>query len=260
MIYDAHIHMGYFTRVGYAEPFYYSPRRVVGLLDRCGVDEFVVSSTCAQVEGISIEDMIREAEEMKRLAGSRAHVFCWISGRMYDADPQLSFLDCGYYEGIKLHGGETNWSRERSEDLTRILQEAQGRNWPVQFHCGETDGCWPGELAKWVELFPTVNFDFAHCRPMSEMAQVIATHENVFTDCSYMDPALMSHIAEYDWRGRMLFGSDFPAYHACERVGFTKRYRENVVRWQTNRSAMEDALGKFLKKDKKSDPYGRRSK
>ena len=43
MIYDAHIHMGYYLWAGYTEPFYYSPRRIVGLMDRCGVDEFIVS-------------------------------------------------------------------------------------------------------------------------------------------------------------------------------------------------------------------------
>lgn len=238
--------MGYFLRAGYDEPFYYSPRRVVGLLNRCGVDEFTVSSTCAQVEGISIGDMIREAREMKRLAGTRAHVFCWISGWMYDADPQLRFLDCGYYEGIKLHEGETAWNRERSEDLMRILQVAQGRNWPVQFHCGEMDGCWPGELAKWAELFPTVNFDFAHCRPMPEMAQVIATHENVFTDCSYMEPTLMSHITEYDWHGRLMFGSDFPACHEYKDIGFTKRYREVLAIWKATGCDSSGAWEKFL--------------
>ena len=166
MICDAHIHMGYFPRAGYSEPFYYSPRRIVGLMDRCGVDQFIVSSTCAQVEEISIADMIREAREMKRLAGNRAHVFCWVSGRMVNKDPGLKFLDCGAYEGIKLHEAETAWNCERPNDLERILSEAQSRRWPVQFHCGESEGMRPAELAKWAERFPTVNFDFAHCRPI----------------------------------------------------------------------------------------------
>ena len=246
MICDAHIHMGYYPRAGYDEPFYYSLRRIVGLMDRCGVDEFFVSSTCAQVEGIPIAEMIREAKEMKRLAGERAHVFCWVSGRMVDEDPQLSFLDCGYYAGVKLHEGETAWNRERSEDLKRILQVAQERRWPVQFHCGEMDGCWPGELAKWTELFTTVNFDFAHCRPMAEMAHVVATHTNVFTDCSYVEPVLMSHIAEYDWHGRMMFGSDFPACHACKDVGFTKWYRGFLESWEATGNDSSSAWENFL--------------
>lgn len=47
MLCDAHIHVGYYARMGHDKPFYYSPRRVVGVLNRCGVDEFIVSSTCA---------------------------------------------------------------------------------------------------------------------------------------------------------------------------------------------------------------------
>ena len=80
MLCDAHVHVGYFSRKGYDEPFYYSPRRVVGVLNRCGVDEFIVSSTCAQVEGIGIADIVREASEVKRIAGRRAHIFFWLSG------------------------------------------------------------------------------------------------------------------------------------------------------------------------------------
>ena len=75
MIYDAHVHVGYYSRKGREEPFYYSPRRVVGVLNRCGVDEFIVWSTCAQVEGIGIKEIVREAKEMKRLAGCRVSGF-----------------------------------------------------------------------------------------------------------------------------------------------------------------------------------------
>jgi len=244
---DAHVHMGYYPRAGFDEPFYYSPRRIVGLMDRCCVDEFVVSSTCAQVAGISIGDMIREAQEMKRLAGRRAHVFCWISGRMFDEDPQLSFLDCGFYEGIKLHEGETAWNRERSDDLARILSEAQTRRWPVQFHCGESEGMRPIELARWAERFPTVNFDFAHCRPMGEMAQVIARHENVFTDCSYMPADMMPRLRDFDWRGRLMFGSDFPAYHTREENGFSRRYRTIVNDWSSTGIVATGAFMRFMK-------------
>ena len=70
MVCDAHIHMGYYPRAGYAELFYYSPLRIVGLMDRCDVDEFIVSSTCAQVEEtmnsstphLSISPTIRRGE------------------------------------------------------------------------------------------------------------------------------------------------------------------------------------------------------
>ena len=247
MIYDAHIHMGYYLWAGYTEPFYYSPRRIVGLMDRCGVDEFIVSSTCAQVEGISVKDMIREAQEMKRLAGRLAHVVCWISGRMLDEDPTWGFLDCGVYDGIKLHEAETAWNQSRPDDLARLLSVAQALRWPVQFHCGESDGMRPAELAKWAGRFPTVNFDFAHCRPMAEMAQVIAMHANVFTDCSYMPSELVARLGDYDWRGRLLFGNDFPAYNAQEGGGFSKLYRQAALLWQTVGLDGELAFGRYLR-------------
>ena len=239
--------MGYYPRAGYTEPFYYSPQRIVGMMDRCGVESFIVSSTCAQVEEIAIADMIHEAREMKRLAGCRAHIFCWISGRMVDEDPTLGFLDCGVYDGIKLHEGETAWNQSRPDDLAGILLRAQTRRWPVQFHCGESDGMRPAELAKWAERFPSVNFDFAHCRPMAETAQVVATHDNVFTDCSFMDLDAMPRLGSYEWRGRLLFGSDFPAYHAYEGTGFTARYRLFARRWRTLKLDAEDAFRRYLK-------------
>ena len=68
MICDAHVHVGYFSRKGEEEPFYYSPRRILGVLNRCGVNEFIVSSTCAQIDSITIDDIVNEAKEMKRIA------------------------------------------------------------------------------------------------------------------------------------------------------------------------------------------------
>lgn len=86
MIYDAHVHVGYYSRLGSREPFYYSPRRVAGVLRRCGVEDFIVSSTCAQVTCIPLADVLREAREMKRVAGGRAHQFFWLAGRFYDEE------------------------------------------------------------------------------------------------------------------------------------------------------------------------------
>ena len=104
----------------------------------------------------------------------------------------------------------------------------------------------PTDLAKWAERFPTVNFDFAHCRPMAEMAQVVATHENVFTDCSYMPLEIMSRLGDFDWRGRLMFGSDFPACHARKNIGFAKWYREVLANWESTGYDSQSAVKRFL--------------
>lgn len=225
---DAHVHVGYYSRNGREEPFYYSPRRVVGVLDRCGVDEFIVSSTCAQVEGIGITDIVREAREVKRLAGRRAHIFFWLSGHLYDEDPEMCWLNLGLYDGIKFHEGETPWMQRRQKDLRRILSVANGRGLPVMFHAGPVVGCRPSELAKLACEFLSIRFNFAHCRSMAEMAKVIADCPNVWTDTAYMAFDEFQKLSSYDWHGRLMFGTDLPVWQAHENCGLTERYREYV--------------------------------
>ena len=106
-MYDAHVHVGYYSRLGSEVPFYYSPRRVAGVLRRCGVEDFIVSSTCVQVACIPLADVLREAREVKRVAGGRAHQFFWLTGRFYDEERALKVFDTGLYEGLKLHELET---------------------------------------------------------------------------------------------------------------------------------------------------------
>lgn len=226
MICDAHVHIGYYPRKGYDRPFYYSPRRITGILDRCGVDEFAVSSTCAQMEEIGIADIVREAREMKRLAGDRAHVFFWLSGHLYDEDSAMKWIETGLFDGIKLHEGETPWVKCRKKVLRKILSGASERNLPVMFHAGEDVGCRPAKLAKVAQEFSGVRFNFAHCRPMDEMAKVIADCPNVWTDTAYMAIGEFPKLCDYDWHGRLMFGTDLPVWQANERVGLTKRYRE----------------------------------
>ena len=225
MLCDAHIHVGYYSRKGREEPFYYSPRRVVGVLNRCGVDEFIVSSTCAQVEGIGIADIVREAREVKRLAGQRAHIFFWLSGHLYDEDPEMCWLNLGLYDGIKFHEGETPWMQRRQKDLRRVLSVANERGLSVMFHSDLSEWSHPLKLAKLAHEFPSIHFNFAHCRPMDEMAKVIADYSNVWTDTAYMAFDEFPKLRDYDWHGRLMFGTDHPVWQAHGNCGLTERYR-----------------------------------
>lgn len=228
MFYDAHIHVGYYSRLGEDEPFYYSPRRIVGTLNRCGIDEFIVSSTCAQVAGIGIRDIVREAREIKRIAGDRAHMFFWLSGHLYKEDPQMRWLDSGLFCGFKFHEEETPWFRERHRDLLSVLSVAKERNMPVMFHSGENDGSRPKELARIADKFPSLRFCFAHCRPMDEMAKVVENCSNVWTDTAYMSIEDFPRLLNYDWHGRLMFGTDLPVWQAYESVGLDRRYSEYI--------------------------------
>ena len=228
MLCDAHVHVGYYSRNGREEPFYYSPRRVVGVLSRCGVDEFIMSSTCAQVEGIGIADIVREAREVKRLADRRAHLFFWLSERLYDEDREMRWLDSGLFEGFKFHEGETPWVQRRQKDLRRILSVANERGLPVMFHSDLSEWSHPLKLAKLAHEFPSIHFNFAHCRPMDGMAKVIADCPNVWTDTAYMAFDEFPKLRDYDWHGRLMFGTDLPVWQAHNLNGLTGQYRAYV--------------------------------
>lgn len=230
MICDAHIHVGYYERLGHDEPFYWSPRRIAGVLARCGVSEFIVSSTNAQVEGVAKQDILREAREVRLRAGSGAHQFYWLSGRLYDEDRSLSFLDSGLFEGLKFHELETPWMEKREKDLLRILAIADERGLPVQFHCAPIGGCAAAYLMSLAERFPSVRFDFAHFNPADETVAVMGRCPNVFADVSTYNtadynalPAMADHVLD-----RIMFGTDFPALHARIATGSPQWYREKM--------------------------------
>ena len=245
-IFDAHVHMGYFPRIQYAELFYYSPRRIFNVLRRCQTSEFIISSTCAQISGIRIVDIVREAHEIKCLAGSRAHIFFWLSGHLYDADPTMKWMDLGIFEGIKLHECETPWVNERWSDLQRILSIVEERCLPVICHSGFSQECRPLVLEKMAKRFPAVHFNFAHCHPMDEIAKVIARHDNVWTDTAYLPFEEYKNLHNYDWRGRVMFGTDMPVWQSYEEVSLVERYRKCVAAFSKTNLDGKSAFIKFF--------------
>lgn len=252
MLLDSHVHVGYYSRKGCGGPFYYSPKRIMGVLNRCGVDEFIVSSTCAQVAEIGIKELIREAKEMKRLAGHRAHIFFWLSGHLYDEDPTMGWFSTGLFAGIKLHEMETPWMQKRRDNLERILSFAEEHGFPIMFHAGPIDGCRPLQLTKLANKFPSIHFNFAHCRPMDEMARVIADCPNVWTDTAYMELNEFSELCNYGWHGRLMFGTDLPVWQACGACSLTKRYSEYVQSYRASglESVMSAAFREFVMGDR----------
>ena len=228
MIADAHVHVGWFNRLKKGGVAYYSPRRVIGILNRCGADEFVVSSTSAQVSPV-VGDLITEAEEIKRQAGARAHIFDWVTWHLFQQDRKLVSCVDGLYEGIKLHEQEGHWIEHHYEDLLNVLDIANERHLPVQFHCGPDAHCSPIRLMGIAQSYPDVRFNFAHCRPMGEMASVIAQCGNVWTDTAYMALEDFKALPQYNWHDRLMFGSDIPVWQAHEEISLTRRYRDYMT-------------------------------
>ena len=240
--------MGYFPRLGRAEPYYYSPRRIFGALTRAGVDEFIVSSTNAiwDDEGTS---MHAEAREMKRLAGQRAHIFFWVSMRYLARDPDLVRLPEGLYEGVKIHGGESAWLHH-PEQLLRVLNLAQERGFPVQIHTGMNDNGVInsiGEYLPYCRCFPELSIDLAHGKPHEDVPDLLDELPHVYVDTAFVSAQTVNSWldAGVDER-RIMFGSDLPAPQRHEKTSLTAYVRRESGRI-ASQNILSDNAKRFLR-------------
>ena len=225
MICDAHVHVGYFQRKGHDRPFYYTPKRVSSILKRCGVEEFIFSSSSSHFGVTDIESLHNEAAETKKEFGRGAHAFCWLSGPMFEADRGLTFLDRGIYDGVKLHELETRWST-RPKDLDYILSVLEERDVPVQFHTGEDPGCYPGDYLPYVKKHPKLRVDFAHCRPGQATIDAMKECPNLYTDTAFMPPERIELLEANGVADRVMFGTDLPVMQCYYDVQLTAYYRK----------------------------------
>lgn len=239
--------MGYFPRLGRNEPYYYSPRRIFGALTRAGVDEFIVSSTNAiwDVEGAA---MHAEAREMKRLAGSRAHLFFWVSMRYLARDLDLNRLPEGLYEGLKLHGGESDWLRN-PEQLIRVLSIARERAFPVQIHTGINDNGISNTMSEYLpycRCFSELSIDLAHGKPYEDVPAILEALPNV-----YVDTAFVPHNIVETWLNagaderRIMFGSDIPAPQRCKKISLPAYVRQERQKFNS-KNIISDNARRFL--------------
>ncbi len=242
-MFDAHVHMGYFPRLGKEEPYYYSPRRIFGALNRAGVEEFIVSSTNAiwDIEGAA---MHAEAREMKRIAGQRAHIFFWVSLRYLERDPDLTRLPENLYEGVKIHGGESAWLHHPKQ-LERVLSIARERSFPVQIHTGMNDNGvinTIGEYLPYCRRFPELSIDLAHGRPHEDVPAILAELPHVYVDTAFVSPESV-----YKWldsgadEHRIMFGSDIPAPQRYESISISAYLRCERLRYSSQNILMNNA-------------------
>ncbi|MBQ6472565.1 MAG: hypothetical protein IJJ33_11315 [Victivallales bacterium] len=225
---DAHVHMGYFPRFGHDEPFYYSPRRILGILNRAGVDNFIVSSTNAIWDATG-EAMHQEAQEMKRLAGKRAHIFFWLTDMYLENDPNLVKLPEGLYEGFKLHSVETPWLKMPNE-FKRVLDIARELKFCVQLHTGESgNGDGMMEFLPYCLKYKDIHFDLAHGSPSSQINDVLAKADNVWIDTAYVPfNEVITWIENGAKKEKLMFGSDLPTQQRYRNVNLTQHMRNEI--------------------------------
>lgn len=246
---DAHVHVGYFDRKGFDAPFYYSPRRICTVMKKCGVEEFVYSSTSMQTHGVVFADVHREMREVKKLFGAGAHPFLWVTGAYLKEDPTLSALDMGFYEGVKLHGLETDWLNSFSVELESVLSKVEIMRLPVMVHTCGLESSRPLNWLSHAQRHESVNFNFAHGCPIAEAIICLREARNVFVDTACMSDKDLSAICETEVCDRILWGTDFPTLSA--KVGdsrLTADYRRSVEKIaKSQRECFARAFRLYLK-------------
>lgn len=231
MICDAHIHVGYYNRYGQDEPFYYSPRRVCSVLKKCGVDEFIYSSTSMQTWGVVFDDVHKEMLEVQRLFGHGAHPFLWVSRGYLRTDPSASLVSFGFYEGIKLHGLEMSWIVD-GDKLEPILMTAEKYNKPVMVHTGHGVNVSPLKYLPYIKKHPKVRFNFAHGCPLHETMQCLNEAPNLFVDVSCMSEADIEKLSNSVFTDRVLWGTDFPTLAARSGEPLTANMRRSIATYK----------------------------
>ena len=150
---------------------------------------------------------------MIRLAGKRAHPFFWVSDEYLKFDKELEKIP-SFYEGIKLHGGETPWLQSPGL-LKRVLSIARERKFCVQIHTGrqnEKSGDSISGYLPYCRLFPEIHFDLAHGYPKKEVCQACRECRNVWFDLAFTEPGTYEYLRNQNVpEDRLMFGSDIPA-------------------------------------------------
>lgn len=229
MICDAHIHVGYYSRKGHIEPFYYSPRRICTILKKCAVDEFIYSSTSMQTHGIDYCGVDAEMREVQRLFGKGAHPFLWVTRRYLDSLTRVADIDFKFYEGIKLHGMDgSHWATEEKDALEQVLVVADRFGMPVMIHTGTEEDSRPLNYLRFALLHPSVRFNFAHGRPLCEAEKCLEASANVFVDVSCMSADDVHKLIRDGWSNRLLWGTDFPALPASSGESLTRYMRKEI--------------------------------
>lgn len=217
--FDCHVHFGQYNHI------YYQPYLIIRALHRNGVRRAWVSSTTACIAPDSLEEaqylsrhidqeMQEATEEASKLKMTLLPLYWAVPGR-YCA---LEKVDGAMYAGFKIHPKIGEWGNEIGNNLFRdICICACENHFPVLIHTGVDAVDWPSRFEKYFTGYPEVTFVLAHCRNVGEVLRLFEKYGNVLGDTAFCPTDNYKRICRAGFKTRMLFGTDFPVTHWCER-------------------------------------------
>ena len=79
--------------------------------------------------------------------------------------------------------------------------------------CGDDPCESPYLFEPFIKKHPRVTVQLAHCRPAAETLAMLQAYPNIICDIAMVNTEAVSRITAAGFRGRIVYGSDFPIPH-----------------------------------------------
>lgn len=222
VVIDAHAHMDVCDVRGW----YDDPDRVIGFMDRAGIDMAVVSTYRNTPEtDLSALEYIAEG---CRQYPERLIPFLRLNPRA--GTKALDALELGIHEygikGVKLHPASYNLA-PFMKATTDILKMAARYEMPVLFHCSDELMCYPLQLEEAIRECPDTTVILAHMGGFfhkRDALEVCKRNPNVYMDtCEFTFSKEIEKAVREIGAERLLFGTDIPTDNPVFEIEKVKR-------------------------------------
>lgn len=228
MIFDAHAYMGYqpvFQEQGL--PALLTPKDMVGLLDRAGVDAAFVAPPGERNSDYA-EGNARIAAGIKEFP-KRLYGFARINankGPKAVDDVNRWVKDQGIH-GIKLNGFSEHYYVNDRQLVGPILETAQALDIPILIHTGGHERCTPALVWDIALDFPRAKIIVGHLGEPGYLMDAIAVLKrlpNLYTETAGVMPPSIRRMVREIGAERVMYGSNGPYQRMEMVVEFIRKY------------------------------------
>lgn len=205
MFCDSHIHVGQFFDI------YTSPRRLLSITKKIGIDHFAVSSTTICEENYT--KVLREMSTLVKLGKDRVVPVLWITPLMVDNEFVIdAFLDSEIkWKCVKIHGAlHPDIWKPYSKYMRKVISVAKQLGIPLLFHTGQFPFCEPNYYKKVIARHKRQIFILAHSRPVDQTISLMREYNNVWADTAFTPMDDIKQMVDAGFIDRMMWGTDLP--------------------------------------------------
>ena len=209
MIIDAHAHMDEIESLGWMDP----PERVIGIMDKAGIDKAVVSTYC-NLPGINNDALEYVYNGVKKFPD---RLIPYVRLDPWYGEKAISILDKAVREynfrGVKFHPAHYTL-HPFGADTVNILKRAAEYNIPVLFHCSDESMCLPLQIAEAAKQSSDTKIIMAHMGGFyhwEDAIRVCQKYKNVYLDtCESPFPYAIKEAVRVLGAEKVIFGTDIP--------------------------------------------------